>query len=310
MLQDNSAVGEEHLSGLVTRLQAGFHTVKTKAGIVSCKLRGRLKRGPAEGDIVAVGDLVKITRFSDGTGVIEEVMPRQKALVRMDPRPRGEYQQVLLSNPDQVVLVFSCAQPAPRLRMLDRFLVISEKQEIPALIVVNKIDLVGLEEAQDMFSIYPPIGYELLFTSALTGHGVEQFYEHLVGKISALAGPSGAGKSSLLNAAQPHLGLAVREVSQLTSKGRHTTVVREMFPLEDGGYVADMPGLRSLALWDMEPEELDGYFPELCSLVEHCKFNDCTHQMEPECAVVAAVEAGEVHNERYVSYLRMRFGDE
>lgn len=310
MPQNNSLVKEELLPGLVTRLQGGFFTIQTTGGIVTCKLRGRLKRGAVKGDIVAVGDHVKITCFSDGTGVIEEVMPRQKSLVRMDPRPRGEYRQVLLANPDQVVLVFSCAEPAPRLRMLDRFLVISEKQEIPALIVANKIDLVGLEEAQEIFSIYTPIGYDLLFTSALTGFGVDQFYEHLVGKISALAGPSGAGKSSLLNAAQPHLGLAVREVSQLTSKGRHTTVVREMFPLEDGGYVADMPGLRSLALWDMEPEELDGYFPELRSLVAHCKFNDCTHQMEPECAVVAAVEAGEVHYERYESYLRMRFGEE
>jgi ribosome biogenesis GTPase len=128
--------------------------------------------------------------------------------------------------------------------------------------------------------------------------------------VSVLAGPSGAGKSSLLNAIQPDLGLLAREVSQATSKGRHTTVVREMFPLEEGGYVADTPGLKALALWDIEPEELDGYFPELRELVADCQFSDCTHLHEPGCAVKAALRAGSIHPERYHSYVRMRLGEE
>jgi ribosome biogenesis GTPase len=133
--------------------------------------------------------------------------------------------------------------------------------------------------------------------------------EKLQGKISAFAGPSGVGKTSLLNQIQPELGLKVREVyAHLEQRGRHTTNVREMFPIDGGGYVADLPGLRSLALWDTQPEELDGYFPELRGLVSDCQFNDCKHMNEPGCAVIRAVEKGDVNPERYESYLKLRFG--
>ena len=160
-----------------------------------------------------------------------------------------------------------------------------------------------------MFGHYEPLGYPLLYTSAHTGQGIEQLCQRLQGKLSALTGPSGVGKSSLLNSIQPDLGLAVREVSEFTSKGRHTTIVREMFALNEGGFVVDLPGLKSLALWDTQPEELDGYFPELRELVSSCQFNDCTHRNTPGCAVEKAVQEGLVHPERYESYLRMRFGD-
>jgi ribosome biogenesis GTPase len=132
----------------------------------------------------------------------------------------------------------------------------------------------------------------------------------LKGKISVLAGPSGVGKSSLLNAIQPELGLAVRDVSAATGKGRHTTVVREMFALKGGGYIADTPGLKALALWDIEPEEVDGYFPELRNLVQLCKYSNCMHLHEPDCAVKAAVERDEINPERYESYIRLRYGDD
>jgi ribosome biogenesis GTPase len=300
----------QHHNGLVIRLQAGFYFVETAEGVISCQLRGRFKKGVVEEDLVAVGDRVAISLLPDGTGVIEEVCERTRAFIRKAPSARGEYKQILLANPDQIVLVFACAEPHPRLRMLDRFLVIAEKEDIPALIVANKIDLVGLDRAKEIFCMYPPLGYEVLFTSVKTQYGTEELYHRLQGKISALAGPSGVGKSSLLNVIQPHLGLIVGRVSDLTSKGRHTTVVRELFPLRGGGYVADMPGLRSLALWDTEPEELDGYFPELRTLVADCRFNDCTHQMEPGCAVRQAVQEGRVSEARYVSYLRMRSGEE
>jgi ribosome biogenesis GTPase len=194
--------------------------------------------------------------------------------------------------------------------MLDRFLVIAEKEHIPAIIVANKIDLTGLERAQGIFGHYVVIGYPVLYTSVKEKRGLDQLEGQLAGKLSGLAGPSGAGKSSLLNAIQPGLGQAVREVSAAVQKGRHTTVVRQLFPLDDGGYVADTPGLRSVALWDTEPEELDGYFPELAPLVAKCQFSDCTHVSEPGCAVRAAVETGEVDAARYESYLRLRAGQQ
>ena len=301
--------GKETFTGWVIRQQSGFFYVYTSQGMVVCHLRGRLKQGPMLGDIAAVGDRVQVNIQPDGSGTIEQVEPRQSALVRLDPRPKGVYRQVLLANPDQVVLVFACTQPTPHLRMLDRFLVVTEKQQVPALIVANKVDLFGLKEARELFDLYPPLGYSVIYTSARSGLGLAELRQHLAGKLTALAGPSGVGKSSLLNAIQPNLGLAVNEVNQARDRGRHTTNVREMFPLDEGGYVCDLPGLRSLALWDTQPEELDGYFPELRELVQHCQFNDCTHQDEPGCAVVQAVEEGTVNPERYESYLRLRFGE-
>lgn len=231
-------------------------------------------------------------------------------IARMAPRPQGEYQQILIANPDQVVLVFSCAHPNPRFGMLDRFLVIVEKQHLPAVIVINKVDLIGIERARDMFQAYFRLGYACIFTSVRNKQGIETLREELLGKISLFTGPSGVGKTSLLNAIQPELGLAVRSISAATSKGRHTTVVREMFALDGGGYVADTPGLKALNLWDIEAEELDGYFRELRGMVGFCQFSDCTHVNEPGCAVKKALESGEIDNNRYQSYLRMRFGEE
>ncbi len=303
-------MSQETLPGRIIRSQSGFLWVETEEGVLVSRLRGRLKKGRQGTDIAAVGDLVEVSRQPDGTGAIEAVHERQRSLVRLAPTARGEYQQVILANLDQLVLVFACASPAPRLRMLDRFLVIAERQGIPAMIVANKVDLVGLDAAREMFDLYPPLGYPVVFTSAATGQGVDDLQEHLLDKVSALAGPSGVGKTSLLNAVQPELGLKVREVSQSTEKGRHTTHVRQLYPLDGGGYLADLPGLRTLALWDVEPEELDGYFREIAPLVSECQFNDCTHQNEPGCAVIAAVEQGAVRPERYESYLRLRFGEE
>jgi ribosome biogenesis GTPase len=301
-------VNEESLNGLIIKAQSGFFTVETSQGFIVCQLRGKLKQGRAKGDIAAIGDQVQVTVLLDGGGVIEEVEERSRAIVRLDPRPQGDYQQVLLANPDQAVFVFACAHPDPRLRMLDRFLVIAEKQMIPAVIVANKIDLV--EDAREIFGLYETIGYRVLYTSTKTGTGIEDLQSVLAGKISALAGPSGAGKSSLLNALQPGLGLAVSEISKAMNKGKHTTVTRQLFPLEGGGYVADTPGWKSLALWDTEPEEIDGYFPELRELVQHCQFSDCTHTHEPGCAVRHALEEGTIHRERYESYLRLRSGQD
>ncbi|MDI6768621.1 MAG: ribosome small subunit-dependent GTPase A [Anaerolineales bacterium] len=316
---------EGNIPGLIIRAQSGFFSVQTAGAVLTCQLRGRLKQGPRLGDLAAVGDRVQVTPLADGTGMIESIEARRHALIRLDPRPRGVYQQVILANPDQAVFVFACANPSPHMRMLDRFLVIAEKQGIPAIIVANKIDLVALDQAEAMFGYYPSLGYPVIYASVKSGAGVELLRAQLMGKVSALAGPSGVGKSSLLNAIQPGLGLAVREVSAAINKGKHTTNVRQLFPLEaettnagttngsircPGGYVADSPGMRSLALWDTEPEELDGYFPEIASRVAQCQFNDCSHSHEPGCAVRAAVADGLIRPERYESYMRLRAGDD
>jgi ribosome biogenesis GTPase len=269
-----------------------------------------LKRGSKEGGLAAIGDRVFVCQIAGGEGLIESIEPRQRMISRLAPLPRGEYEQIIIANPDQIVLVFACAEPAPRMRMLDRFLIIAEEQSVPVLIVANKIDLVSMDFSRDLFDHYGELGYELIYSSVPNREGLAALQEQFTGKISALAGPSGAGKSSLLNAIQPGLGLTIQNVSQSTGKGKHTTVSSELFPLEGGGYVADTPGLKALALWDIEPEELDGYFPEMRALVAQCQFSDCTHVHEPDCAIIKGVEQGLIHPSRYDSYLRLRFEEE
>ena len=309
----------EHLPGILLKAQSGFFTVRTDAGDFVCQLRGRLKKRRQDTDLAAIGDRVQVSVHPDGTGMIEEIAPRERVLSRRASTGGGrggvrdrasEREQVLVANPEQAVFVFACAEPAPHLRMLDRFIVIAEAAHLPAVICANKCDLVTPEAAHELFKLYPPLGYKVWYTSAITGMGVAELRDLLRGKLSVLAGPSGVGKSTLLNAVQPGLGLRAREVSRATTKGQHTTVYPELLPLEGGGFVADTPGVRAVALWDIEPEELDGYFVEIKPLVAHCEFSDCTHLHEPGCAVRKAVEAGEVSVSRYESYCRLRLGDD
>lgn len=298
----------QSLTGIIIRAQSGFFTVlaNEQTIVVTCQLRGKLKQGRRETDIAAVGDQVNFSLLTDGSGVIEEILPRKSEIVRLDPRPQGEYRQILLANADQALFVFACANPEPKLRMLDRFLVIAEKQKVPAVIVANKVELIGLEAAQQKFGFYRELGYAVIYTSAKEKMGIEELRATLTGKLSALAGPSGVGKSSLMNLIQPGLGIAVGEISLALNKGKHTTNFRQLHPLLGGGWVADAPGWKSLALWDTHPEELDAYFPELAPLVEKCQFSDCGHTHEPGCAVLAALQRGTIRPQRYESYLKMK----
>lgn len=296
------------IQGLVVRTQAGYQDVHTEAGVYRCRLRGRLRKGRAEGDLVAVGDQVLIDPQPDMTGSIEKILPRRSVFSRQLSGVNYDYQQIILANADLAMLVFACANPEPRRRMLDRFLVVTERAHIPAVIVANKIDLCSIEKAREIFSLYEEIGYEVLYVSAKTGEGVEEMRRHLAGRLTTLAGPSGAGKSSLINQILPGVALGTGAVGQESGRGRHTTQVRQLFALPGGGYIADVPGLRTLALWDIEGEELDAYFKEIAPLVPDCQFNDCSHSHEPGCAVRKAVTRGKIHPARYDSYLRLRFG--
>jgi ribosome biogenesis GTPase len=306
-----------HLPGLIIKSQSGFFLVRTEAGDFVCQLRGKLKQSRKATKLAALGDRVEISLQADGTGMIETVAPRERVLSRRAPSGSGRAgarqdsgaEQVLVANPDQVVLVFACAQPAPHLRMLDRFLVVAEVNKLPATICANKLDLVTREAAEALFGLYGRLGYTVLYTSADTGEGLADLRAQLAGKVSVLSGPSGVGKSSLLNALQPGLGIQAKAISQATFKGRHTTVHSELLPLEGGGFVADTPGIRSLGLWDVEPEELDAYFIDIKPYVDQCAFNDCTHVHEPGCAVIAAVKAGAIVPSRYDSYKRLRLGE-
>jgi ribosome biogenesis GTPase len=294
--------------GLVVRSQSGFYEVEIDDRVVLARLRGRLKKGKAIGDIVAVGDRVQVAESDGDEPMIESVEPRVRALVRRDPRPQGLYEQVIVANLDQAIFIFACADPTPKPRMLDRFLVVAEAQRIPSVIVVNKVDLLDRKTILDMFDHYAGIGYTVLYTSAKTKEGVDDFRQILKKNLTVLAGPSGAGKSSLLNAVQQDLGLRVNEIQKGNRKGKHTTVERLLFKLDGGGYVADTPGLKALALWDIQPEELDGYFPEMRDLISRCKYGDCAHLDEPDCAIRAAVESGQIHPSRYESYKLLRAG--
>jgi ribosome biogenesis GTPase len=280
-----------------------WHVQRDDGDVVVAALRGSVKHGSATK--LAVGDEVMVTGDAGGSGwAICEVLARRSALSRRNPgRQRGE--RVIAANIDQVVVVFALRQPEPHVAMLDRFLVVAEASELSSHIVVNKIDLAGPAEAQAIFGAYAAIGYPVHLTSIRAGTGLEELRGQLRGRTSVVSGPSGVGKSSLLNALYPGLNLRVGEISASVNKGRHTTVGAYLHPLPDGGFVVDTPGLREIGLWGVPSRGLDRCFPEMRALRDECRFADCSHLAEPDCAVREALRRGAISAGRYASYQKL-----
>jgi len=284
----------------------GVWNVHTVAGEThAASLRGRLKQDGNQK--LAVGDRVAVERDDSGAAwAITAIHPRRSKLARRAPSgARGE--RIVAANVDQVVVVLAAAKPEPHVRMLDRFLVIAEGNDIAACIVINKVELVEPASVEALVAPYERAGYAVHRTSVKQRVGLEGLHAAVAGKTSAFTGPSGVGKSSLLNALYPQLTLRIGEISESVNKGRHTTVGALFIPLTDpsGGYVVDTPGLREVGLWGMPPENLDHCFPEFRPFLGSCKFQDCSHVHEPHCAVRGAVESGEITAARHESYLKL-----
>jgi ribosome biogenesis GTPase / thiamine phosphate phosphatase len=320
-------------TGIVFKKAIGTYFIKTEIGEVVCEISPRLRKVLVypiadpnsrphivdsvqdidKVDPVAVGDEVVFVDTQDGHGLIVEVLPRRSKLSRLNPGKK-RLEQVVVANLDQVVPVFSAAQPEPKWNLLDRYLVSAESLGLPSLVVITKLDL--LDDAQSLdeqVEIYRKAGYPVLLTSVESGQGLAELEQALKGKLSALVGKSGVGKTSLLNALQPGLGLQVKQVSQATGKGRHTTTNLAMFDLPGGGQVVDTPGMREFGIWEANlahgGRELDLalFFPEMRSYVGRCRFGlDCSHSHEPGCAVRKEVQRGSISESRYHSYLRLQ----
>jgi ribosome biogenesis GTPase len=295
--------------GIVTEGTGGVWRIRTSDGReFDASLAGRLKQEIKGHLKLAVGDHVTIEPDERDSGSrITGIEPRTGVLARREPGGRhGE--RVLAANVDQVLVVFSIARPEPHVRMIDRFLVICEANDLHAHLVVNKIELVAPEVVEALVAPYVAAGYPVHRTSVKRGDGLEEMRRELHGRITAFTGPSGVGKSSLLNALHPTLGLRTQEISESVNKGRHTTVGAKLIPLPDGddGYLVDTPGLREVGMWGLVTDALDQCFPEFKAFLGECRFQDCKHDNEPGCAVIAAFEAGTIHRTRYESYLKLR----
>ena len=300
------------LDGLVVRSTGSWYNVRTDAGDdILARARGRFRLDALDIDEtnpLAVGDRVELRVEKDHTALVTAIRPRHNQLSRRAAGSRGAVREhVIVANVDMAWCVQSVYGPKFNPGFVDRFLIAAEARHVAAGLVLNKTDLMAeqpkAQAAMEFWSgLYRDLGYPVLFTSAETGEGVDALRDALKDRVSVVSGPSGVGKSSLLNVVEPGLGLRTSHIGLKTQKGRHTTTFATLYEAS-GGWVADTPGVREFGIWDMSPTELGGYFVEFRPFIPDCRFPNCTHVHEPDCKVIAAVDAGEITDERYASYL-------
>jgi ribosome biogenesis GTPase len=276
------------LNGVVVKAYNSYYYVQDKDKVISCKLRGRFKKGRFS---LMVGDEVNYMIVGQDSGIIEEILPR-----------RGLLKRPAVANVDQVVLTFAAANPDINTTLVDKLLVLAEDAQLDIIVCINKIDLANDDEIAPLAELYQRVGYSVMFTSAKSGMGIEKLRNALYGKITAFAGPSGAGKSSLLNTIEAGLQLVTGEVSAKIGRGKHTTRFAELLPLSGGGFVVDTPGFSATEFTDIDFINLTYCFPEMAALASSCKFSTCLHDREPQCAVKQAVLEGKIAQTRYASY--------
>jgi ribosome biogenesis GTPase / thiamine phosphate phosphatase len=286
-------------SGVVLARMGSSYRVATVAGELDAVLRGTAKR--SDRDRVVVGDHVVLDRPDrSGSHRIVGLESRRNVLTRRTASGRGS--RAIAANLDRVLVLVAVADPAPVLQLTDRLLVIAETNHIPAGVVVTKIDLAS---HADLSRRFRAAGYPVWPVCILTGEGMDELASELDGHVTLLTGPSGVGKSSLLNRLQPGLALRTAEISRKIRRGRNTTVTAVMVPLDGGGHLVDTPGFSDVGIWGVAPGELARCFPEMRELIGACRFQDCGHVAEPDCAVRAGVETGQVEADRYASYKKL-----
>lgn len=302
----------ENILGLVLKSTGSWYEALADGVRYQCRIRGKLRlKGVRSTNPVVVGDWVRFESDEQGGYVISAIEPRRNYIIRRASNLSKE-SHIIASNIDQALLVVTLFSPETAMEFVDRFLVTCEAYKVPVTILLAKIDLARQhpEAVEEFYSIYEKAGYKIVEVSATEGEGIETVRELLHGKTTLLSGNSGVGKSTLVAAVEPGLDIKTGEISQSHHKGKHTTTFSTMYPLAEGGYIIDTPGIKGFGLIDIDDAELAHYFPEMMRYLPDCRFYNCSHTHEPGCAVVEAVKRGEIAYPRYESYLKIMDEDD
>lgn len=300
----------DYLRGKVVRSTGSWYEIQLLEDkkTIPCRMPGKFRLdGLKLTNPVAVGDLVDIMKEEDGKGMIKKILPRQNYLIRQSPRKKHHI-HIIASNVDQAILITTITSPMLKQGFIDRFLMMTEPYDIPALIVFNKMDLYKRKDdilCEEMMKLYTDIGYECLKISAITGEGIDLFNDKIRDKTSLITGQSGVGKTTLLNHLSNKLELRTNILSDYTGKGMHTTTFAELFDIGDGRVIIDTPGIKTLSFNHLEPMDVAHNFKEIFQYSAQCKFANCTHMQEPFCAVKQSIEEGEISPLRYYNYLQI-----